>query len=114
MSHASYDVHALHFAPHNAALRASLASHIASHLRRFAPHREYIRTSSELKIYHLKKFLGLKLQFPEFHDLQIILISNGKGVVLSESLTLDAIRTTLLNGATEEFVLHFRIEAAVN
>ena len=41
--------------------------------------REYIRTSSELKIHHLKKFLGLKLGYSNFHNIQIIIITNSKG-----------------------------------
>jgi len=72
--------------------------------------REYIRTTSELKIYHLKKFLGLKLNIPEFHGFQIVLINQGRGIVLSEKLTLNTIRNTLLDRDCDEFVLHFRFD----
>ena len=71
--------------------------------------REYIRTSCELRVFHLKKFLGLKLQYKKFHDFQVVLINSGSGVVLAETLTLNTIRTTLLKNMGTEFVLHFRI-----
>ncbi|GMH69147.1 hypothetical protein TrST_g2291 [Triparma strigata] len=70
--------------------------------------REYIRTSSELKIIHLKKFLGIKLGFERFEEFQIIIMAEGKGVILDESLTLDNIRNSILDSRSGEFVLHFK------
>jgi len=70
--------------------------------------REYIRTSGELKIIHLKKFLGIKLGFERFEEFQIIIMAEGKGVILDESLTLDNIRNSILDSRSGEFVLHFK------
>ena len=72
--------------------------------------REYIRTSCELKIEHLKKFLGIKLSYERFERFQIVIIPDGKkGIVLDESLTLENVRTKLLDSRSGEFVLHFQV-----
>jgi hypothetical protein len=71
--------------------------------------REYIRTSSDLKIYHLKKFLGLKLSYAQFHDFSIIVMAGDKGVILSEELSLEDIRKNILSPTQGDFVLTFRV-----
>jgi len=38
------------------------------------------------------------------------LINQGRGIVLSEKLTLNTIRNTLLDRDCDEFVLHFRFD----
>jgi len=74
--------------------------------------REYIRTSSELKVHHLKKFLGLKLGYPHFHNFQIVIMANNKGVILDESLTLEDISKNVLDEQANDFVLHYRMTKA--
>ena len=71
--------------------------------------REYIRTSSDLKIYHLKKFLGLKLSWQSFHDFSIVFMAGDRGVVLSEDLSLEDVRKNIMTQSSD-FVLTFKIK----
>ena len=71
---------------------------------------EYIRTASALTVQHLKKFLGLKLSRDRYEDFQIVIVANGKGVILDENLSLEDIRKTILERQGGGFVLHFRVK----
>jgi len=56
-------------------------------------HRECIRTSEEITIGHLKKFLGKKLAYEPYYHFQIIItLSGGKPMILDDEITLKEVR----------------------
>lgn len=57
-------------------------------------HRELLRTSNEITIGHLKKFLGQKLSYPSVHHIQVLgKLSDDRVVALDDSLTLEEVET---------------------
>jgi E3 ubiquitin-protein ligase RNF1/2 len=59
-------------------------------------HRECIRTSGDITIEHLKRFLGRKLAYEHYHHFQIITpLVSGKQVVLDDQMTLREIRNQI-------------------
>ena len=59
-------------------------------------HRECIRTSGDITIEHLKRFLGGKLAYEHYHHFHIITpLVSGKQVVLDDQMTLREIRNQI-------------------
>ena len=48
--------------------------------------REYLRTSCDLKVVHMKKFLGLKLSIGQFHSFELVIVASDKAVILDEQV----------------------------
>ena len=56
-------------------------------------HRECIRTSGDITIEHLKKFLGKKLSYEPYYAFQIITtMFSGKQIVLDDDISLNEVR----------------------
>lgn len=74
--------------------------------------RTYLRTSCELKIQHMKKFLGLKLSFESYRNLEIIILAGQdpepKAVLLDDELTLKDVCQHFWDGKND-LVLYFRV-----
>jgi len=73
-------------------------------------HRESIRTSEEVTIGHLKKFLGKKLVYEPYYHLQIFIgLAGGKLVALDDGITLRDIRDAISDkGSGKIMVLQYR------
>jgi len=71
--------------------------------------REYIRTSGELTMHHLKIFLSRKLSFEPPERFQILTITGETSVIVYEDkISLYDIKKSMAD-AEEETILHFRI-----
>jgi len=76
--------------------------------------REYLETSDQLKVQHLKKFLGLKLKYSPMDDFEILISLEHQCVVLNEHLTLAQILEHFsqhndLLADDNNVVLHYRL-----
>jgi Uncharacterized conserved protein, contains RING Zn-finger len=61
-------------------------------------HRECIRTSEEITVGHLKKFLGMKLSYtPHYHFEILITLQGDKLVALDDDITLRDIRNDMFD-----------------
>lgn len=69
-------------------------------------HRECIRTSEEITIGHLKKFLGKKLVYqPYFHFQIFITLLGGKLLVLDDDITLKDVRDDISDKRNEKIMI---------
>ena len=75
--------------------------------------REYLETSDQLKVQHLKKFLGLKLKYSPMDDFELLIALDHQIVVLNENLTLAQIiehfHQPKILPSDSNFVLHYRL-----
>jgi len=73
--------------------------------------REYLETSDQLKIQHLKKFLGLKLKYSPMDDFEILIALQHQCVVLNENLSIAHIieHFCQANDLDQHIVLHYRL-----
>lgn len=71
--------------------------------------REYLSTSDQLKVMHLKKFLGLKLKYKPIDDFELLIALEDQCVVLNDHLSLAQILNTFANDNDVEIILHYRL-----
>ena len=67
--------------------------------------REYLRSSSDVQVMHMKKFLCMKLG--ETCGFEIIIVASGKGVVLDDDLSLRDVCQHFWDGRSD-LILHYR------
>jgi len=72
--------------------------------------REYLSTSDQLKVTHLKKFLGLKLSYAPVEDFEVLVALENQCVVLNDQLSLGQIVAHFATDADVEVVLHYRLQ----
>uniref|UniRef100_A0A7S2H2F0 RING-type E3 ubiquitin transferase n=1 Tax=Octactis speculum TaxID=3111310 RepID=A0A7S2H2F0_9STRA len=69
--------------------------------------REYLRTTSDLKVMHMKKFLAQKLNQGTQSNFDIIVVSSEKAVIMDEQLTLKDVCQHFWDGRSD-LILHYR------
>ena len=72
--------------------------------------REYLSTSDQLKVTHLKKFLGLKLGYAPVEDFEVLVALENQCVVLNDQLSLGQVVAHFATDADVEVVLHYRLQ----
>mmetsp|Transcript_22368 Transcript_22368/g.28946 ORF Transcript_22368/g.28946 Transcript_22368/m.28946 type:complete len:302 (+) Transcript_22368:102-1007(+) len=75
--------------------------------------REYLSTSDQLKIQHLKKFLGLKLGYSPIEDFELLIAQDHQCVVLNEHLSLAQIYQSFAPD-DQDMILHYRLARPVH
>lgn len=71
--------------------------------------REYLSTSDQLKIQHLKKFLGLKLDYSPVDDFEVLIAVENQCILLNDQLSLAQIVAQFSSEFEVEVVLHYRL-----
>ena len=72
--------------------------------------REYLSTSDQLKVSHLKKFLGMKLKYAPVEDFELLIALENQCVVLNDMITLGQIVSHFATGVDIEVILHYRLQ----
>lgn len=72
--------------------------------------KEYIRTSIHATMSVLKEFLSRKLAYDEVNDIQVLVRSSAKVVVLENAKTLGEVQAELWDPAEEDLILYYRID----
>jgi E3 ubiquitin-protein ligase RNF1/2 len=72
--------------------------------------REYLSTSDQLKVQHLKKFLGMKLKYAPVDDFELLIALENQCVVLNDQLSLAQIVSHFATDVDIEVILHYRLQ----
>ncbi|KAH8045391.1 hypothetical protein JL720_16711 [Aureococcus anophagefferens] len=72
--------------------------------------REYLSTSDQLKVQHLKKFLGMKLKYAPVDDFELLIALENQCVVLNDQLSLAQIVSHFATDVDIEVILHYRVQ----
>ena len=72
--------------------------------------REYLSTSDQLKVQHLRKFLGMKLKYAPDDDFELLIALENQCVVLNDQLSLGQIVSHFATDIDIEVILHYRLQ----
>eukprot|EP00559_Dactyliosolen_fragilissimus_P005822 CAMPEP_0184859694 /NCGR_PEP_ID=MMETSP0580-20130426/4687_1 /TAXON_ID=1118495 /ORGANISM="Dactyliosolen fragilissimus" /LENGTH=319 /DNA_ID=CAMNT_0027356479 /DNA_START=144 /DNA_END=1103 /DNA_ORIENTATION=- len=74
-------------------------------------YREHLRTNNEITMKFLKKFLGQKLSYENFHLFQILTVAGGRPIVLDDPITLADVKRDIadVHDDGSVLVLQYRI-----